>query len=255
MVKGLIQFKEYFKNFQDNYILIGGTACDFWLNQSGLNFRVTKDLDIIIVVEALNAEFVKQFWSFIKEGKYLNKQKSTGEKCYYRFSKPENNDLPEMIELFSRKIDILEIPENQHLTPIPIDDDLSSLSAILMDDDYYSLALSESRSIDNLSLLSVNALICLKAKAFLDLNERKSNDLHVDTRDIIKHKNDVFRLTMSSTEADILRIPSSIHDDMSAFLNISISEPPDWSVIAKNVGINKINGNEIIDLLKNKFFK
>ncbi len=254
MVKGLSHFRDYFKNFKNNYILIGGTACDFWLNQAGLNFRATKDLDIIIVVEALTNEFVKQFWSYIKDGQYFNKQKSTGKKCYYRFLKPKEDNFPEMIELFSRKIDILDIPEGQHLTSIPVSDDVSSLSAILMDDDYYNLTLSESRSVNSLSLLSVNALICLKAKAFLDLNEKKLNGFHVDTNDINKHKNDIFRLAISSTEADKLQLPTSIRDDISQFLDNTLTEPPNWKMLAKNVGITKINGNEVINLLKNKFF-
>ena len=28
MVKGLEKFKEYFTGFEDNYVIIGGTACD-----------------------------------------------------------------------------------------------------------------------------------------------------------------------------------------------------------------------------------
>jgi hypothetical protein len=28
MVKGLSKFKEFFKNYSNNYLLIGGTACE-----------------------------------------------------------------------------------------------------------------------------------------------------------------------------------------------------------------------------------
>jgi len=41
-----------------------------------------------------------------------------------------------MIELFSRRINSIELPEDAVLTPLPLDDDLSSLSAILLDNDY-----------------------------------------------------------------------------------------------------------------------
>ena len=34
MVKGLEKFKEYFAGFEDNYVIIGGTACDIILRDT-----------------------------------------------------------------------------------------------------------------------------------------------------------------------------------------------------------------------------
>jgi hypothetical protein len=70
MVRGIEIFRRYFKDFSDNYILIGGAACDEHMTETGLTFRATKDLDIVLIVEALNAEFVKHFWEFIEAGAY-----------------------------------------------------------------------------------------------------------------------------------------------------------------------------------------
>lgn len=39
-----------------------------------------------------------------------------------------------MIELFSRKPDVLDLPNDAVLTPLPLDEELSSLSAILLDE-------------------------------------------------------------------------------------------------------------------------
>ena len=36
----------------DNYVIIGGTACDIIIEDAGLTTRVTKDIDMILVVEA-----------------------------------------------------------------------------------------------------------------------------------------------------------------------------------------------------------
>ena len=137
MVRGLDLFRDYFKDYTDKYILIGGTACDLAMASMGLNFRATKDLDIVLILEALDVEFVNAFWAFIKKGQYKNRQKSTGKKLFYRFYDPETEAFPYMIELFSRKPDVFELPIESHLTPIPIDETVSSLSAILMDSDYY----------------------------------------------------------------------------------------------------------------------
>lgn len=50
MVKGIDIFKEYFREYRDNYVLIGGVACDIAMSASGLNFRATKDLDIVLLI-------------------------------------------------------------------------------------------------------------------------------------------------------------------------------------------------------------
>ena len=76
MVRGLDVFKKYFEAFPDNYIVIGGTACDVIIEDAGFIPRATKDIDIILVVEALTHEFVARFWQFIQDGKYERKEKS-----------------------------------------------------------------------------------------------------------------------------------------------------------------------------------
>ena len=61
MVKGIDQFRAHFEGFNDRYVLIGGAACYLAMEEAGLDFRVTKDLDIVLCVEALDAEFVDAF--------------------------------------------------------------------------------------------------------------------------------------------------------------------------------------------------
>lgn len=70
MVKGLDLFREHFSGFRDRYVLIGGTACDLAMTEAGLSFRATKDLDIVLCVEALDVEFAKAFWAFVAAGRY-----------------------------------------------------------------------------------------------------------------------------------------------------------------------------------------
>lgn len=92
---------------------------------------------MVLIVEALNTDFGIKFWNYVKQAKYEHCNKSTGTPQFYRFNKPASNHYPAMIELFTRKIDNIVLPDDAILTPLPIDDDISSLSAILLDDDYY----------------------------------------------------------------------------------------------------------------------
>lgn len=85
MVKGFNKFKEYFADFTDQYVLIGGTACTSVMDENGMDFRGTKDLDIVLFVEALTSDFLKQFWEFISDGEYRQQNASTGKKTILSF--------------------------------------------------------------------------------------------------------------------------------------------------------------------------
>ena len=66
MVTGIGRWKEYFNDYKDKYVLIGGAACNLLEEELDMNPRATKDLDLVLVVEALTPEFyqVRQLrWS------------------------------------------------------------------------------------------------------------------------------------------------------------------------------------------------
>lgn len=68
MVRGLKLFAEYFAGYEDRYVLIGGAACDIWLSKAEFRPRATKDLDLALVIEAVDSAFVSRFWAFVREG-------------------------------------------------------------------------------------------------------------------------------------------------------------------------------------------
>lgn len=69
---GLESFKEYFKGYENQYVIIGGTACEQMLEINEYDFRVTKDIDMVLIIEALTKEFGEIFWNYIKEAEYKN---------------------------------------------------------------------------------------------------------------------------------------------------------------------------------------
>ena len=78
MVTGFTLFKEKFEAFQEQFVVIGGTACDLLMENEELEFRATKDIDIVLIVESMTAEFGRKFWEYIKEAGYEHQNKSTG---------------------------------------------------------------------------------------------------------------------------------------------------------------------------------
>ena len=159
MVTGIHSFIEWFRGYEEYYTIIGGTACDILMSEAGLDFRATKDIDLVIIVEAVNVDFGKQFWEYITNAEYEHCNKSTGKPQFYRFMHPKSNNYPAMIELFSRKPDILGSPLETVLTPLPIDDEISSLSAILLDEDYYEFLKQGRRTVSGVSILDAGHLI------------------------------------------------------------------------------------------------
>ena len=57
MVTGIERWKEYFNDYKDKYVLIGGAACNLLEEELDMNPRATKDLDLVLVVEALTPDF------------------------------------------------------------------------------------------------------------------------------------------------------------------------------------------------------
>lgn len=248
MVKGIETFKHYFAKHGDNYIIIGGTACDMIEEQSGQNPRATKNIDIILILEALSSDFVQQFWKFITEGQYESRQRSNGTSEYFRFMKPRVETFPYQIELFARKPNLLNLAEATTLTPIPVDEDLPSLSAILMNDVYYNFTLEHSYFVDGLRIATTESLICLKAKAFLDLTTRKQSGEMIDEKNIRKHFNDIFRLSVTLPGDLSFILPKELNEDLLEFCKKAYSALPDNSLF-KVAGLGNVESAQVFERL------
>ena len=232
MVNGFTTFKGQFKGYEDQYVIIGGTACDLIMESEELPFRATKDIDIVLIVESMTAEFGRRFWEYITEAGYEHLNKSSGKVQFYRFTSPKSKDYPYMIELFSRNPEFIVLSDDAILTPLPIDDEVSSLSAILLNEAYYELLKEGHTVIDGIPVLKPTCLIPFKSKAWLDLNERKAVGEHVDSKNIRKHKNDVFRLAQLLTADTRQSITPDIAENMKSFLTAMESEDVDLKSIS-----------------------
>ncbi|GHU64170.1 hypothetical protein AGMMS49983_09330 [Clostridia bacterium] len=224
MVEGIAGFKTWFRGFEENYVIIGGTACDLLMTEGGSEFRATKDVDMVVILEALSLEFGFRFWEYIKAGGYKFRNKSTEKPHFYRFYEPSSHEYPYMIELFIRREEGIAFSSDAVLSPLPIGEDISSLSAILLDDNYYEFLKAGAKMTEELPILDAGHLIPFKAKAWLNLTERKANGVHVNTRDIKKHRRDVIQLSSLFTPEYRLVLPKSIETDVREFLDRNTDE-------------------------------
>ena len=169
MVSGVEKFKDALGAFADNYVVIGGTACDVVLSEYAVRPRATVDIDLIVVVENLSRDFVDALWAFVRDGEYHigKRQRRDGEPAYalYRFNNPADARFPWQIELLSRHSELLGEPSGFHVEPIPVEEEQYSLSSI------------------------------------------KSEGRHVNDKDLAKHRTDVARLLSAETHKPVKAAP------------------------------------------------
>lgn len=70
MVTGIDRFRDWFHGYEEQYAIIGGTACDLLMSEEGMDFRATKDIDLVLIVEAITPDFGRRFWQFVQEAGY-----------------------------------------------------------------------------------------------------------------------------------------------------------------------------------------
>jgi hypothetical protein len=237
-------FQGWFAAYANQCVLIGGTAASLTMEEAGLVFRATKDLDIVLHVEALTQAFGDAFWKFVEAGGYEIRQASdTGKPIFYRFQKPTDDRFPAMVELFARAPVDLQPAQGSQFTRIPLDDAVSSLSAILLDEVYYAFIMAGRREERGLSWVGEDRLIPLKAIAWLDLTSRKAQGDQVDAKDVRKHLNDVLRLSQLLAPTTRISIDKKIGDDMTRFL---VAVAADSSIDPKTLLLGNVTAAELV---------
>lgn len=125
----------------------------------------------------------------------------------------------------------------------------SSLSAILMDDEYYRFLTKGKIVLDNIPVLEAGYLVPFKIRAFLDLSERKEQGEAVDSKNIHKHKNDVLRLSILLTGDTRIPVSDEIYADIIKFLGNVENTPID----VKQFGIRNQSKEDVIEKIRKAY--
>lgn len=225
VIAGIEKFSRAMAAHSDGYVLIGGAACSVLFDRAGLDFRLTKDLDIVVIADRADYEFARDLWGFIKEGGYEAGVRREGECTYYRFQLAEDSpnrfEYPGQIELFARRPDFDLSDKGTPIAPLPFDGAVSSLSAIILDDEYYEFIRDGAISVDGLATLDALHIIPLKMRAHVDLNRKHEAGAPdgVNSKNLRKHRADVAELSKLLTGADRLALEGEMRTDAEAFFD------------------------------------
>lgn len=247
-IYGLDKVLSHLADYNDCYVIIGGTATKILLEDQGLEFRETKDLDIVLLADGSNKEFVSSIALFIKHGKYQNAF-SNGRRVCYRFIDPETNGYPLIVELFagenSKSI-------KKYLKKIPIEIDDEQLSAIILEQEAFEFAKSRKiLSKGNVPIIDSLGLIVLKSYAYfenLNLYEKK---IIVEKGKYLKHKNDVIRLLLSlNGDEQPIVVPPFLKDYCKRFIDVLKASNNAY----RNIPHGSVGLNNLVELYNKLFF-
>lgn len=256
-VTGIAGFQEFFKDFADSYVIIGGSACSEWFAEDQIAFRETHDIDMVLIVEAKSAAFFSRIWDYARIAGYELLERADGSgKSLYRFLHPRTPGYPQMIELLTGLPDV-DVPEWVKIVHLKPGDEGSSLSAILLQTAYYELLLNHrSLSASGLPLVNRDALLLLKAKAYLNLLKEQEEGRFVKSSDLKKHRNDVFQLSYVLRGSFGEELQQPVREDVERFMELFAPENPEWTAIQdslRHVRLPARAAAEILDGMRSYF--
>lgn len=112
--------------------------------------------------------------------------------------------------------------------------------------------ISNSDIVQGVHIARSNALICLKASAYLDLQKRQAQGEKVDLDDISKHRNDIIRLGLTLTAEQSFPVPEGIKVELYKFFDAIQNNLPQDDFIER-AGARGIKVTDVIDRIKEAF--
>ncbi|MDQ7061874.1 MAG: hypothetical protein Q9M43_12430 [Sulfurimonas sp.] len=208
MIQGLVNFTDYFKDYDEDYVVISKN----------------------------NEAFIKRLLGFIELAGYKTKQRTTNDSRHnlFRFFDSEDKTYPEQIELFAIHTHDSAIVKDSHIIPITTPEFYKYLSAILLDKDYFELLIKYTTNIEGLHIATPEVLIPLKIHAHINLLK----DAHPDAK---KHLTDVIRLaTMLDDETSVILVDNPRKDYLEFLPLLDAVEPNTVRNVLKSAGVGKL---------------
>ena len=118
-----------------------------------------------------------------------------------------------------------------------------------IDEDYYELVRTGVRVVNGVPLLGATHLIPLKARAWVDLTDRRARGEGVQSEEIKKHRADVVRLYQLLAPNEQVALPARIAEDLSDFLERAFVDGYDPA----SVGVPRTTIDDVITTLREVF--
>lgn len=244
MSHSLQNFAREFAPYRGEYVIIGGAACHLWFAEEQTHFRNTMDVDMVLLLQSQSLPFIKSFRDFAERIGYQAdsrlQQDGITKRRLYRFRLSGNLDYPEMIEVLGPDNEDIQHAFEQRSIPVKVADEYSGLSCMLLDDAYYGLLQNSCTERQGIPIVSREALIALKIKAFLNIQSLHRNGnlpphgSDTSMENARKHRKDVIALLYLS---GLSRTPvgPSIRKDIEVFASQLLHEQAERDSLIRSV--------------------
>lgn len=210
--RGLSHFQQYCKDLEEMYVVVGGFATVMLLDE-GLgdgHGKATHDIDLVLLTTS-SIEMSQRIKQYVQEGKYEIQKGNKDQYHYYRFVKPEIEGFAKEIELFASNENDLKLDDSQRIIPIDPEEGLYSLSAIMLDPEYFEMIKNNVTMSVVAPCTNTQATIMLKMSAFFDLKARNDNKWK-------KHRQDILKLSLLLTGDERLQMTGRMVEDFESFM-------------------------------------
>jgi len=244
---GLSHFQDYCKDFAEEYVVVGGFATIMLLDRELEGHgKATFDIDLVLLTTTSKA-MTKKNKQYILEGEYTIQKGNKDQYHYYRFIEPKKPNFAKEIELFASNENDLELDDTQRIIPIDPEEGLYSLSAIMLDPEYFNMIKNNVVKDLRAPCTNTQATIMLKMSAFRDLKENGSKKWK-------KHRSDILKLSLLLTGEEKIEFVGRMKDDFDSFISHLETEVDNKTIatITKPFGVKR---EEVIEVLKQVFRK
>lgn len=245
---GLSHFQNYCKDFDEHYVVVGGFATVMLLDEEfgSDHGKATYDIDLVILTNN-SIELSKKIKEYVKAGQYKIQIGEKDKYRYYRFTQPEIEDFAKEIELFASNENTLELENSQRIIPIDPEKGLYSLSAIMLDPEYFEMIKNNIDKTGVAPSTNTQATIMLKMSAFYDLKE------HGDKK-WKKHRRDILKLSLLLTGEEKIELNGRMKQDFDSFLEHLTQELDQKSIRLFADGLPIIK-EQVIEVLEKIFIQ
>jgi hypothetical protein len=243
---GLNHFEEYFKDFRESYVVVGGFATLMLLEkQLEGHGKVTQDIDLVLLTTA-SVKMAQKIKAYVREGEYTIQKGQKDNFSYYRFVNPKVESFAKEIELFAVNDYALLLDEGQRIIPIDPEEGLYSLSAIILDHEYFEMIKNNIDNSNRVPCTNTLATIMLKISAFYDLKSRGDDKWK-------KHRRDILKLVLLLTGEEHLELNGRMVEDVELFMeHLATLDDKMIKNITSMVGIRQ---SDIYEALSGVFYK
>ena len=208
---GLSHFQDYCKDFGEHYVVVGGFATIMLLDKELQDHgKATFDIDLVLLTTT-SVEMSKKIKEYVQEGEYTIQIGDKDQYRYYRFIEPKKENFAKEIELFASNENDLNLDDNQRIIPIDPEEGLYSLSAIMLDPEYFNMIKDNVEKDLRAPCTNTQATIMLKISAFNDLKKTGNKKWR-------KHRSDILKLSLLLTGEEKIKFVGRMKDDFDSFI-------------------------------------